>query len=179
MQISFEKLISGLGTTFALRASIQVESGLKSGPPKFGGGPEDASVEAWLAMTKRYFECQQGGSEKYRVLILLTFLYEQAQAWIMQQTEAERDSCQKIFDMLQRQYGDVFLCSAARLHFDVRKQNQGEKIDTYMDDSEGLRIPGHPDETIKTRSWEISKKFMTGLLDEKLQHNLLTLYTGE
>ena len=30
-----------------------------------------------------------------------------------------------------------------------------------------------------TRKWEISKKFMTGLRDEKLQRSLLSLYTGE
>ncbi len=42
-----------------------------------------------------------------------------------------------------------------------------------------MRIRGHPDETDKTRNWEIFKKFMIGLLDEKLQDRLLTLYTGE
>ena len=175
----FEKLISGLGNTFAPAGSAHAESGLKARPPKFGGGPEDVSVEAWVAMMKMYFESQQGGSEKSKVLILLTFLHKQAQAWIMQKTETERDSCKKIFDMLLRRYGDGPSSSAARLQFDVRKQNQGEKIDTYIYDLEGLRIRGHPEETVKTRNWEISKKFMTGLLDEKLPHSLLTLYTGE
>ena len=81
--------------------------------------------------------------------------------------------------MLLRRYRDGPSSSAARLQFDVRKPNQGEKIDTYLDDLEGLCIRGHPEETVKTRNWEISKKFMTGLLDEKLQHSLLTQYTGE
>ena len=126
-------------------------------------------MEAWVAMMKMYFESQQGGSEKSKVLILLTFLHKQAQAWIMQTTETQRDSCKKIIDMLLRRYGDGPSSSAARLQFDVGKQNQGEKIDTYLDDLEGLRIRGHPEETVETRNWEISKKFMRGLLDERLQ----------
>ncbi len=48
------------------------------------------SVEAWVAMMKMYFESQQEKSEK--VLILPTFWHKQAQAWIMQKPEAERDS---------------------------------------------------------------------------------------
>ncbi len=69
--------------------------------------------------------------------------------------------------MLLRRYGDGLSSSAARLQFDVRKQNQGENIDTFLDDLDGWRTRGHPDETVKTRNWEISKKFMAGLLDEK------------
>ena len=69
---SFEKLIFGLGNTFAPAASTH----LKSGPPKFGGVPEDVSVEAWVAMIKMYFENQQGGSEKSKVITLLTFLHK-------------------------------------------------------------------------------------------------------
>ncbi len=94
-------------------------------------------------------------------------------------TDAERDTCEKKFDMLLRRYGDGPPSSAARLQFDMRRQNQGEKIDTYLDDLAGLRNRGHLDETVKVCNWEISKKFMTGLQDENLQHSLLTLYTGE
>ena len=115
-------------------------------------------VEAWVAIMKMYFENHQGGSEKSRVLILLTFLHKQTQTWIMQKTETERDLCSNIFDMLLRRYGDGPSSSAAKLQCDVSKQNQGEKIDTYLDDLEGLRVRGHADETVKTRNWDISKK---------------------
>ena len=93
----FEKLISGFapasGNTFAPANSEHAESGLKARPPKFGGGPEDVSEEAWVAMLKMYFDSQQGSSDKFKVLILLTFLQKQAQEGIMPKTEAERDSC--------------------------------------------------------------------------------------
>ena len=79
----FEKLISGLGNTLAPASSAHADSGLKARPPKVGGGPEDVSVEAWVAMMKMYFESQQGSSEKSKVLILLKFLHKQAEAWIM------------------------------------------------------------------------------------------------
>ncbi len=133
----FEKLISGLANTFVPAASSHAESCLKARPPKFGDGPENVNVEAWVAKMKMYFESQQGGSEKSIVLVLLSFLpgasavQKQAQAWIMQKTELGTDSCKKIFDMLLRRYGDGPSSSAARLQFDVRKQSQGETIDTY------------------------------------------------
>ena len=127
------------------------------------------SVEAWVTMMKIDFDGQQHGNERSCVLILFTFLHKQAQAWIMQKTDAERHTCEKIFDMLLGRYGDGPSSSAARLQFDVRRQNQGEKIDTYLDNLQGLRIREDPDETVKARNWEISMKFMTGLHDEKQQ----------
>ena len=79
--------------------------------------------------------------------------------------------------MLLQRYGNGPSSTAARLQFDWRRDNQGEKVDTYLDNLERLRNKGHPDGTVEVRNWEISQKFMTNLQNKKLKHSLLTLYT--
>ena len=119
------------------------------------------------------------GAERTRVLTLITFLHKHAQAWILQKPHSERDSCQKIFNLLRRRFGIGDSPNDARLQFDVRKQEPNEKLDTFLDHLEALRIKAAPEESIKTRNLEIMRKFMTGLLDEDLHQSLLTSYTGE
>ena len=118
-------------------------------------------------------------AERTKVLTLLTFLHRHAQAWIMQKPENERDSCEKVFILLSKRFGIGESPNDARLQFDVRKQETGEKLDTFLDHLEALRIKAAPGESIKTHHLEIMRKFMTGLLDEELQQSLLTSYTGE
>ncbi len=81
--------------------------------------------------------------------------------------------------MLSKRFGIGESPNDARLQFDARKQETGEKLDTFLDHLEALRIKAAPGESIKTRHLEIMRNFMTGLLDEELQQSLFTSYTGE
>ena len=65
------------------------------------------------------------------------------------------------------------------MSFDERNQQPNEKLDTFLDDLEELRIRATPEEPLKTQNLEIMRKFMTGLLDHELHQSLLTSYTGE
>ena len=97
----------------------------------------------------------------------------------MQKTESERDTCDKVFALLSKRFGIGASPSDARLRFDERKQQPNEKLDTFLDDLEALRIRAAPEEPLKTRNLEIMRKFMTRLLDHELHQSLLTSYTGE
>ena len=127
---------------------------------------------------RMYLEDQKG-NENAKVLTLLTFLHKHAQAWIMQKTPAERYTCEKVFALLLKRFGIGASPSDASLRFDERKQPPNEKLDTFLDELEALRIRAAPEEPLKTRDLEIMRKFMTGLLDPELHQSLLTSYTGE
>ncbi len=149
---------------------------LKAKPHKYGGEATDGAVDAWISLMKMYLEDHKG-NENAKILTLLTLLHRYAQAWIMQETETERDTCDKVFVLLSKRFGIGASPSDARLRFDERKQQPNEKLDTFLDDLEALRIRAAPEEPLKTRNLEIMRKFMTGLLDHELHQSLLTSYT--
>ena len=78
--------------------------GKKAKPHKFGGEVSDGSADAWISLMRMYLEdCR--GSERKKVLTLLTFLHKHAKAWIMQKPAEERDSCDKVVTLLSKRFG--------------------------------------------------------------------------
>ena len=72
--------------------------------------------------------------------------------------------------MLSKRFGIGASPSDARIRFDERKQQPNEKLDTFLDNLEALRIIVAPEEPLKTRNLEIMTKCMIGLLDHDLDH---------
>ena len=134
-------------------------AGMKAKPHKSGGDPSDGSVDAWISLMRMYLEdCR--GAERHRVLTLLTFLHKHAKAWIMQEPDDVRNSCDKIFTLLAKRSGIGESPNDAQLQFGTRKQEVK------------VRIKVAPGESVKTRNLEIMRNFMTGLLDHELPHSL-------
>ncbi len=179
MEASNDKFGKLVETLRIQNTSSSSENGsLKAKPHEYGGEATDGAVHAWISLMKMYLEDYKG-NENAKVLTLLTFLHRHAQAWIMQKTETERDTCDKVFVLFSKRFGIGASPSDARLRFDEGKQQPNEKLDTFLDDLEALRIRAAPQEPLKTRNLEIMRKFMTGLLDHELHQSLLTSYTGE
>ncbi len=106
-------------------------TGMKAKPHKYGSEVSDGSVDAWISLLRMYLEdCK--GPERTRVLTLITFLHKHAQAWIMQKPQNERDSCQKIFNLLSKRFGIGNSSKDARLQFDVRKQEPNENLFSHQ-----------------------------------------------
>ena len=125
---------------------------MKGQPHKFGGEPSNGSVDAWISLMRMYLgDCK--GPERAGVLTIVTFLHKHAQAWIMQKPEIGTDSCDKVIMLLSKRFGIGESPNDARLQFDVRKQETGEKLDTSLDHLEALRIEAAPGESIKTATW--------------------------
>ena len=76
----------------------------------------------------------------------------------MQNPHDERYSCQKVFNFLSQRFGIGECPNGARLQFDVRNQEPNEKLDSFLDHIEALRIKGAPEEPIETRNLEIMRK---------------------
>ncbi len=161
------------------QTSMHAEGGgMKAKPHKYGGEATDGGVDAWLSLMRMYLEDSRG-SVRTKVLTLLTILHKHAQAWIMQKPAEERATRDKFFTLLSKRFGIGDSPNDARLQFDVRRQAPDEKLATFLDHLEALRIKAAPAESVKTRNLEIMRKFMVRLQDEELQQSLLTSYTGE
>ncbi len=179
MEASNERFGKLVETLCANKPSPNAEgTGMKAKPHKYGGEATDSAVDAWVSLIRMYLEDHKG-NENAKVLTLLMFLHRHAQAWIMQKTPVERDTCEKVFALLLKRFGIGASPSDARLRFDERKQQPNEKLDTFLDELEALRITAAPEEPLKTRNLEIMRKFMTGLHHPELHQSLLTSYTGE
>ncbi len=76
---------------------------MKAKPHKYIGEETDCAVDAWISLMKMYLEDHEG-NQSTKVLKLLTFLHRHAQAWIMQKTEAERGTCDKVFTFLSKRF---------------------------------------------------------------------------
>ncbi len=111
---------------------------MKVKPHKYGGEATDGCVDARMSLIRMYLEhCR--GTERTKVLTLLTFLHKHAQAWIMQKLTEERDTCDKIFTILSKRFGIGDSPNEARLQFAVRRQALDEKLDTFLDHLEESR----------------------------------------
>ncbi len=96
MEASNDRFCKIVETLCSNKPVSNVEAGgMKAQPHKYGGETSDGAVDAWISLMKMYLEDHKG-NENAKVLILLTFLHRDAQAWIMQKTSTERDTCERL-----------------------------------------------------------------------------------
>ena len=69
---------------------------------------------------------------------------EEARGFIFNKPEADRDNVESLFMLLSKRFGSGGNRSQARAEFTARKQKDGETIQQYLDELEGLRLRAFP-----------------------------------
>ena len=151
----------------------------KNIPTKYRG-TRDGIIDGWLMLMKRYLEKAHAKDTPLdRAWTIVEFLENEAQDYIMNKSEAERDTDEKVFALLARRFGTGSSKFQIQQQFRTRNQSDNEDYMQYLDALEGLRSQGFPNEDVTVRRYEIMQRFIEGVRSFELKRNLALMYAQE
>ena len=151
----------------------------KNTPTKYRG-TRDGIIDGWLMLMKRYLEkAHSKDTSLDRAWTIVEFLENEAQDYIMNKSEAERDTDEKVFALLARRFGTGSSKFQIQQQFRTRNQSDNEDYMQYLDAFEGLRSQGFPNEDVTVRRYEIMQRFIEGVRSFELKRNLALMYAQE
>ena len=151
----------------------------KNIPTKYRG-TRDGIIDGWLMLMKRYLEKAHAKDTPLdRAWTIVEFLENEAQDYIMNKSEAERDTDEKVFALLARRFGTGSSKFQIQQQFRTRNQSDNEDYMQYLDALEGLRSQGFPNEDVTVRCYEIMQRFIEGVRSFELKRNLALMYAQE
>ena len=96
---------------------------------------------------------------------------------VVAKKEEERDTADKIFEILLNRFGSGMEGLQAMMRFEKRRQRDDESIDRFLYDLESLRRRSDPEESTNRRNFRIASKFIDGVKSDDLRTMLATYYT--
>ena len=115
--------------------------------------------------------------ERQACTAILSNLEGTALKCVIAKKEEERDTADKIFEILLNRFGSGMKGHKAMMRFEKRRQRDDESIDRFLDDPESLRRRIVPEESINRINFSIASKFADGVKSEDLRTMLTTYYT--
>ena len=91
--------------------------------------------------------------------------------------EEERDTADKIIEILLNRFGSGMKGHQAMMRFEKRRQRDDESTDRVLADLESLRRRSDPEESTNRRNFSIASKFIDGVKSDDLRTVLATYYT--
>ena len=148
--------------------------------PNVYQGSKDGSIDGWILIIQRYLKrAQTKVSAEDRAWSIIGHLGGEARNYIINKTESERDTPEKVFDLLSSRFGAGGNRIQVRQAFQSRVQQEKEDFMQYLDALEGLRSQGFPQEPIATKRYETLTRFMDGVRDPILRRELAIVYASE
>ena len=179
MATAFEPLNRSL-ETFLTRLSKTNERSEKSRrvfkKPRCYKDESDGCIDTWIEVMKLHFE-EEDLSERQECSALTSNLEGTALNCVMAKKQYQRDTAEKIFEILLNRFGSGVQGHQAMMRFEKRRQREDETIDKFLDDLEMLRRRSQPDESNRRMNLAVASKFIDGLKNDELRTMLATHYT--
>ena len=148
--------------------------------PNVYRGSKDGSIDGWILVIQRYLKrIQTKVSAEDRAWSIISHLEGEARNYIINKAESERDTPEKVFELLSSRFGAGGNRMQVRQTFQSRVQQEKEDWMQYLDALEGLRSQGFPQESITTKRYEILQRFMEGVRDPVLRRELAIVFASE
>ena len=96
---------------------------------------------------------------------------------VMAKKQHQRDTAEKIFEILLNRFGSGVQEHQAIMRFEKRRQREDETIDKFLDNLELLRKRSQPDESNRRLNLAVASKFIDGVKNDELRTMLATHYT--
>ena len=125
---------------------------------------------------KLHFE-EEDLSERQECSALTSNLEGTALNCVMAKKQYQRDTAEKIFEILLNRFGSGVQGHQAMKRFEKRRQREDETIDKFPDDLEMLRRRSQPDESNRRMNLAVASKFMDGVKNDELRTMLAPHYT--
>ena len=96
---------------------------------------------------------------------------------VVAKKEEERDTADKIFEIMLNRFGSGMKGHQAMMKLEKRSQRDDESIDRFLGDLESLRRRSDPEESTNRRNFIIASKLIDGVKSDDLGTMLATYYT--
>ena len=145
--------------------------------PKEFKDDSDGCIDTWVEVMRLHLEQDNLNDERQACTAILTNLEGTALKCVVAKKEEERDTADKIFEILLNRFGSGMKGHQAMMRFEKRRQRDDESIDRFLDDLESLRRRSDPEESTNRRNFSIASKFIDGVKSDDLRTMLATYYT--
>ena len=179
MATAFEPLNRSL-ETFLTRLSRTNERSEKSRrvfkKPRCYKDESDGCIDTWIEVMKLHFE-DEDLSERQECSALTSNWEGTALNCVMAKKQHQRDTAEKIFEILLNRFGSGVQGHQAMMRFEKRRQREDETIDKFLDNLEMLRRRSQPDESNRRMNLAVASRFIDGVKNDELRTMLATHYT--
>ena len=145
--------------------------------PKEFKDDSDGCIDTWVEVMRLHLEQDNLNDERQACTAILSNLEGTALKCVVAKKEEERDTADKIFEILLIRFGSGMKGHQAMMRFEKRRQRDDESIDRFLDDLESLRRRSDPEESTNRRNFSIASKFIDGVKSDDLRTMLATYYT--
>ena len=145
--------------------------------PKEFRDDSDGCIDTWVEVMRLHLEQDNLNDERQACTAILSNLEGTALKCVVAKKEEERDTADKIFEILLNRFGSGMKGHQAMMRFEKRRQRDDESIDRFLDDLESLRRRSDPEESTNRRNFSIASKFIDGVKSDDLRTMLATYYT--
>ena len=145
--------------------------------PKEFKDDSDGCIDTWVEVMRLHLEQDNLNDERQACTAILSNLEGTALKCVVAKKEEERDTADKIFEILLNRFGSGMKGHQAMMRFEKRRQRDDESIDRFLDDLETLRRRSDPEESTNRRNFSIASKFIDGVKSDDLRTMLATYYT--
>ena len=145
--------------------------------PKEFKDDSDGCIDTWVEVMRLHLEQDKLNDERQACTAILSNLEGTALKCVVAKKEEERDTADKIFEILLNRFGSGMKGHQAMMRFEKRRQRDDESIDRFLDDLESLRRRSDPEESTNRRNFSIASKFIDGVKSDDLRTMLATYYT--
>ena len=177
MATAFEPLNRSL-ETFLTKLSRTNERSKKSRrvfkKPRCYKDESDGCFDTWIEVMKLHFE-EEDLSERQECSALTSNLEGTALNCVMAKKQYQRDTAEKIFEILLNRFGSGVQGHQTMMRFEKRREREDETIDKFLDDLEMRR--SQPDESNRRMNLAVASKFIDGVKNDELRTMLATHYT--
>ena len=125
----------------------------------------------------RCYKDESDLSERQECSALTSNLEGTALNCVMAKKQYQRDTAEKIFEILLNRFGSGVQGHQAMMRFEKRRQREDETIDKFLNDLEMLRRRSQPDESNRRMNLAVASKFIDGVKNDELRTMLATHYT--
>ena len=144
--------------------------------PRCNKDESDGCIDTWVEVLKLHFE-EEDLTERQECSALTSNLEGTALNCVMAKKQYQRDTGDKIFEILLNRFGSGVQGHQAMMRFEKRKQREDETIDMFLDDLEMLRRRSQPDESNSRMNLAVASKFIDGVKNDELRIMLAAHYT--
>ena len=145
--------------------------------PKEFKDDSDGCIDTWVEVMRLHLEHDNLNDERQACTAILSNLEGTALKCVVAKKEEERDTEDKIFEILLNRFGSGMKGHQAMMRFEKRRQMDDESIDRFLDDLENLRRRSDPEESTNRRNFSITSKIIDGVKSDDLRTMLATYYT--
>ena len=127
--------------------------------PKELNDDSDGCIDTWIEVMRLHLEQDNLKDERQACTAIFRHLEGTALKCVVAKKEKERDTADKIFEILLNWFGSGIKGHQAVMRLEKRRQRDDDLIDRFLDDLENLRRRSDLEESTNIRNFSLASKF--------------------